>query len=273
MMSIQGQHIESEFWNRTFSERADRLPNTSAHPTIRILPETIVIKVGGQSVMDRGRSALLPLLDEIVELKDAGHQMIICTGGGTRARHIYALALDLEMPTGVLAALGASTPRQNAQMLQMLLARHGGVHLIFEDFEKLPLYFGLGCLPIMSGMPPFEFWETLPCVGRIPPHRTDSGVYLTAEFLGAKQVIYVKDEEGLYTADPKKDPRALHIARINVDDLLAMDLDDLVLEPPVLRYLKVGKHVRQVQIINGLRPGTLTRAIKGEAVGTLITAD
>lgn len=262
--------IASSFMDRTFSERDILEPE--ALP-IRILPDTVLIKVGGQSVMDRGGPALLPLAKEIVALKEAGHQMIVCTGGGTRARHIYSLALDLEMPTGVLAALGASTPRQNAWMLQMILAKHGAVYIVFEDFEKLPLYFRLGCLPIMSGMPPFEYWEKTPKVGRIPPHRTDTGVFLTGEFLGAKAVIFAKDEDGLFTADPKKDPDAKFISKIHVDELLAMDLGDLVIERAVLDYMKVARHVRQVQIVNGLRPGLLTRAVEGEHVGTIITAD
>lgn len=264
------QIIASSYMDRTFSERETR--DEGGPEPIRILPDTIVLKIGGQSIMDRGRPALMPLIEEIVQLKEAGHPIIIGTGGGTRARHIYSLALDLDLPTGVLAALGGSTPRQNAWMLQMLLAKHGGVYVVFEDFEKLPLYFRLGCLPIMSGMPPFEYWEKLPRVGRIPPHRTDSGVYLTGEFLGARHVIFVKDEDGLYTADPKKDPDARFIPEISVDDLIAMDLGDLVLERAVLDYMKLARHVRQVQIVNGLKPGLLSRAVAGEHVGTIIKA-
>ena len=41
----------------------------------------------------------------------------------------------------------------------MLLAKHGGVYLNPEDFEKLPLYFRVGCIPVMEGMPPYEYWE------------------------------------------------------------------------------------------------------------------
>ncbi|MBU6428620.1 MAG: uridine kinase, partial [Cyanobacteria bacterium REEB65] len=263
--------LSSAYMDRTFSEREP--PPEGSYRPLRILPETIVIKIGGQSIMDRGRAALMPILEEVVALKNAGKQLIVGTGGGTRARHIYSLALDLGLPTGVLAALGAGTPRQNAWMLQMLLAREGGVYVTFEDFEKLPLYFKLGCLPIMSGMPPFEYWEKLAPAGRIPPHRTDSGVYLTGEFLGSERVLFVKDEAGLYTADPKKDPGAEFIPRISVTDLLAMDLQDLVIERAILDYLPRARHVRQVQILNGLEPGQLTRAVSGEPVGTVISAD
>ena len=85
-------------------------------------------------------------------------------------------------------------------------------------------------------------------------------------------MIYVKDEDGLYTADPKKDRHARFIARVTVEELEAMDLDDVVVERSVLTLMKQAKHRRSVQIINGLKPGTLTRALNGEPVGTIITS-
>jgi molybdenum storage protein len=121
----------------------------------------------------------------------------------------------------VLAALGGYVPRQNARMVQMLLARHGGIFMLHDDFEKLPLYFRLGCMPIMTGMPPFGYWEKPTENGRIPQHRTDAGVFLSAEVLGAKRAIFIKDEDGLFTDDPKKNPSAELIPRIGARELLA----------------------------------------------------
>ena len=62
-------------------------------------PEVRVLKIGGQSIMDRGRAALFPLLEEIVAVKDR-YKLLLGTGGGTRARHIYSIASELEMPVG-----------------------------------------------------------------------------------------------------------------------------------------------------------------------------
>jgi len=86
-------------------------------------------------------------------------------------------------------------------------------------------------------------------------------------------MIYVKDEDGLYTADPKKDRGARFIPKITVAELLAMDLEDLVVERAVLELMQRAQHRREVRVINGLVPGNLTRALDGEDVGTLITAD
>ena len=239
---------------------------------VAMMPDTKVIKVGGQSIMDRGRAALFPILDELVALKDK-NKLLLCCGGGTRARHIYAMASDLELPTGVLAALGGYVPRQNARMLQMLLAKHGGLFIMHDDFEKLPLYFRLGCIPIMTGMPPFGYWEKPTEGGRIPAHRTDAGVFLTAEVLGVKRALFIKDEDGLFTDDPKKNPSATHIPRISAKELIARNLDDMVLERVVIEYLGRARFCHELQIVNGLKRGMVTRALEGEDVGTIIYKD
>ena len=95
-------------------------------------------------------------------------------------------------------------------------------------------------------------------------------MYLTAEFLGARSCIFVKDEQGLFSDDPKKNPRAKFIPRISVDELLARDLNDLVVERTVLENMRRAVQVREIQVINGLVPGNLTRALNGEHVGTVI---
>ncbi len=239
---------------------------------VAMMPDTRVVKVGGQSIMDRGRAALFPILDELAVAKD-NYKLLVCCGGGTRARHIYAMASDLELPTGVLAALGGYVPRQNARMLQMLLAKHGGLFIMHDDFEKLPLYFRLGCIPIMTGMPPFGYWEKPSEGGRIPEHRTDAGVFLTAEVLGAKRAIFIKDEAGLFEDDPKKNKSAKHIPRIKAKELLTLDLPDMILERVVVQYLTRSRFCTELQIINGLERGMVTRALEGEDVGTIISRD
>jgi molybdenum storage protein len=238
-----------------------------------VMPDVKVLKIGGQSVLDRGRAAVFPILDEIVEARRLGIQVVVLAGGGTRARHIYSIASELEMPTGVIATLGKYIPMQNARMLQMLLAKHGGLFMLPDDFEKLPLYLRMGCIPVMSGMPPFGYWEKREARTRIPQHRTDAGVFLSAEFLGAPRALFIKDEDGLYTDDPKKNKKAEHIPRITAKELLARDLPDMVIERIVLEYLGRSKFCTELQIVNGLKKGELTRALEGEDVGTIISRD
>lgn len=262
--------IDTAFRDVSFTHAdAERL--ASQTPVHRILPNLSVLKIGGQSFIDRGRAAVGPLVEQLVPLLSQ-HQILIGVGGGTRARHAYAVALDLGLPTQVLAKVGLAVPKQNARMLQMLLAEHGGILIDHEDLGKLPLYYRMGCVPILPGMAPFEYWEKPAATGRIPTHRTDAGIWLTAESLGAARCLFVKDERGLFTANPKVDKHATFIPRIHAGELLAMNLPDLIVEPIVLEYLQHAKCVREIQIFDGLVPGNLARALAGEHVGTIIYA-
>ena len=242
---------------------------TEGTSNFAILPWVNVVKIGGQSIIDRGRSAVYPLVQEIVENLER-HKMILGTGAGTRARHIYSLAIDLGLPTGVLTVLGTAVAWQNAQMLHYLLAQHGIPFIEPEGFGTLPHYLMERGAVVCQGMPPYKLWEPNPPIGRIPPQRTDTGCFLVAEVYGARKMIYVKDEDGLYTADPKKDPSAEFIPRISVHDLLARDLEDLIVERAVLEFMARARHVREIQFINGLKSGQLTAALNGEPVGTII---
>jgi molybdenum storage protein len=261
-------HIETRLMAESLMDR-ELLASTETDQVFRPLPDLKVIKLGGQSIVDRGAQVLLPLLDEIVAAR-AKYPLLVMTGGGTRSRHAYAIALDLGMPTGVLAKLGASISEQNALMVSILLAPHGGIKIGHEDVVKLPAYLALGVIPVMHAMPPYSLWEEPAEQGRIPPHRTDSGAFLTAEVVGARRCILVKDERGLFTADPKKDPSADFIPEIEVNELLALDLEDLAVERAMLHALARARSMRDVLIVNGREPGALTRALAGENPGTRI---
>jgi molybdenum storage protein len=55
-----------------------------------------------------------------------------------------------------------------------------------------------------------------------------------------------------------------------VQDLLARDLNDLVVERAVLDLMLNARHIREIQFVNGLKPGQLSAALDGEPVGTVI---
>jgi molybdenum storage protein len=261
-------HIESPLMGESLM-REGLLEETDTESVFRPLPDLNVLKIGGQSIIDRGREAVLPLVEELVEARKE-HDLLVLTGGGTRSRHAYAIALDLGMPTGVLAKLGSSISEQNALMLALLLTPYGGVKIGNDDLPKLAAYLALGTIPVMHAMPPYGLWEEPPDRGRIPPHRTDSGAFLTAEVLGVPRCILVKDERGLYTDDPKRNAQAEFIAEISVQELLERDLPDLPVERSMLRAMLGARSVEEVLIVNGREPGALTAALEGESPGTRI---
>lgn len=239
-------------------------------PQVRLFPDVSVLKVGGQSISDRGVKALPGILNEIAANKEH-HKMLLMAGGGTRSRHIYTIGLEMGMPTGVVAKFGHTISEQNALLIATLLAPWGGILIDPDDIVKLWSYFAQDCIPVCPGMPPYDYFSIPPETGRIPMHRTDVGTILMADIIGAKSCIYVKDEKGLFTDDPKKNPDAEFIPKISARELKEMDLDDLILERPCLDILMNSEVVGEVQIINGMEEGNITRALNGEHVGTIIT--
>jgi molybdenum storage protein len=239
-------------------------------PVRAILPKLNVLQVGGMSIMDRGSGAVLPLLDEIVANQDR-HLQVVGVGPGVRARHIFAVGLDLGLPTGALATLAAKSAAQNAYMVSCLLADAGFVYLEAPFIvQLLPAVLAAARGAVFNGIPPYDLWEHPPALGKIPPHGSDAGSYLVGEVFGARSIILLKDVDGLYAADPKTDADAEFIADIDAAELIARKLPTLPVEPLVLELLARGKLARSIRIVNGLVPGNLTPALDGEPVGTVI---
>ena len=268
-------HIGSDLMGESLVSKAF-LKQTEAKEYFRMHPDINVLKIGGQSIMDRGSEALMPILDVLIDVKDK-HKILLMTGGGTRARHVYSIGVDLGMPTGVLSKLGDKVSWQNAEMLAVLLSKHGGVKIGHGDnLEQLTMFCKLGYLPITYGIPPYGFFEHPAEHGSIPPHRTDCGAFLLAENIGARSLIFLKDEKGLYERDPKKVAASKRdqlkfYDRISARELLDLDLDDLIIERPIVSLLQRAKCLKELQIIDALRhPEHIPAALAGEHVGTII---
>jgi molybdenum storage protein len=238
-------------------------------PQERLYPDVKMMKIGGQSICDRGVKALPDILKEIVQNRK-NHKMVLTTGGGTRSRHIYTLGLEMGMPTGVIAKFGSMVSEQNALMIATLLSPWGGVQIGHADIVKLPTYFAENIIPVMHGMPPYDYFAIKPKVGRIPIHRTDVGLVILADLVGSRTVLFIKDENGLYSEDPKKNPDAKFIAEIGAQELLDSGQDDLVIERPCLEIIQNSEVLEKIQVVNGLVPGNITKALNGEHVGTYI---
>lgn len=271
-------HIDSRLMGESLVSK-EFLKRTEAKEYFRMHPEINVLKIGGQSIIDRGANAILPIVDVLVEAKEK-HTMILMTGGGTRARHVYSIGVELGMPPGVLSKLGDKVSWQNAEMLTVLLAKHGGIKIGHGDnLEQLTMFCQLGYLPITYAIPPYGYFEHPAEHGSIPPHRTDCGAFLLAENIGARSLIYLKDERGLFDRDPKKAKGSAvknmkFFDRISATELLELDLDDLIIERPILTLLQRSKCIRELQIIDALHhPEHILAALDGEHVGTIIHSD
>lgn len=265
-------HIESKLMRESLVDKRV-IAKTHSEREFKILPDVVLVGLGGHSIFDRGREVILPLVEELSAARATHKNLVIGVGGGTRVRHTVSVALDLGLPTGGVAQLVGAMEELNAVLLNAFLAKHGSIVMQREHFWELPLYLESGMLPIVISIPPYHFWEPPPEAGPIPAHGSDFGLFIVAEVLGMKKLIFVKDEDGLYEADPKKHPDAKLIPKTTLASLLEKMPEELILDRQLFDAWRTARHVKTVQIVNGTKPGQLTRALAGEDVGTVITKE
>jgi molybdenum storage protein len=264
-------HIDSLLMRESLIDK-ELMARTEQGPVVRMLPDVHVLKIGGRSIIDRGKSALFPVVEALGALLSK-ERLILSTGGGARSRHVFSIGLDLGLPTGVLAQLSIADALGNAHILGTLLAPYGVVAIPPEMFgHLLPLFVRSVPGVIFNGDPPYSIWEHPPQVGRIPPHRTDAGTFLVAECFGTRTLTFVKDVDGLYDRDPGE-PGAQLVREVGVSELTRMNLSTLPFDRVLLKLLKHAKLVERFQIVNGLKPETIAAAVAGEHVGTFVYRD
>lgn len=271
--SFAAKDVPSPLMRQTLLDR--ELVRPLDRPVIPLLPWLNVVVIGGRSIMDKGRDAVVPVVDELrAALPD--HRLLILTGPGIRGRHVLGVGLDLGLPTGVLAALTSAEAEQNGHLIAALLAEQGVSYLSHATIaHQLAVHLAASRAAVSNGYPPYGIYEFPPEVGKIPPHRTDTGAFLLADAYGAARLIYVKDVDGVFTSDPAASngsPVEL-IPRIGAGALLARKLDTLPVDALVLQLMAHAKNQKEIQIVNGLTPGNITKALQGEHVGTLVHAD
>jgi molybdenum storage protein len=268
------KHVPSSLMRQTLLDRDLVLPATDREP-IRLLPWLGVVKIGGRSIMDRGPEAVTSVVDELKEVLSE-HRLLIATGSGIRSRHIFSVGLDLGLPTGVLAALSSTDAEQNGHIIAALLAEQGVAYLPHATVgHQLPVFLAAARGVVTNAIPPYELYEFPPEVGRIPPHRSDAGALLIAEAYGASRVVLVEDVDGVYTADPNgpEGKGAELIAKVGASELKGMNLASLPFDRIVLDLMAHARLVKEIQVVNGLKRGSIARALAGEHVGTIVHAD
>jgi molybdenum storage protein len=262
------KHVGSPLARQTLLDSELTRPVADKRP-IQLLPWLQVVKIGGRSIMDRGADAILPLVNELRNLLPE-HRLLILTGAGIRARHVYSVGLDLGLPVGSLAPLAASEAGQNGHILALLLAPEGVSYLEHPTIaNQLAIHLMATRAVVGSAFPPYHHHE-FP-TSRIPPHRADTGAFLLADALGAAGLTIVEDVDGVYDADPKgpREKEAKLLPETSAADL-AKHEGTLPFDRALLEVMATARHIERVQLVNGLVPGRLTAALRGAHVGTII---
>lgn len=264
-------HVQSMLMRESLLDK--KVMSSTETPVVPMLPFCHVLKIGGRSVIDNGKKAVYPLV-EAIRRALGEFKLVIGTGGGVRSRHVTSIGMDLGMPTGVLAQLRIIDALGNAHLLGTLLAPQGVIAIPPEILgHMLPFFINAAPGVICNGDPPFSIWEHAPKMGRIPPHRTDAGTFLLAECYGCATHTLIKDVDGLYDSDPKLNSDAKFIPEITVSELKQRKLQTLPFDRVLIDLLGNARQMKQFQIINGLKPELLVRALRGEHVGTIVKKD
>lgn len=261
------KHVLSPLAQQTLQNNDLTRPVASIQP-IKLLPWLQVIKIGGR-LIDRGAEVLLPLVEELRKLLPE-HRLLILTGAGVRARHVYSVGLDLGLPVGSLAPLAASEAGQNGHILAAMLSSEGVSYVEHPTVaDQLAIHLAAAPAVVGSAFPPYHHHE-FPH-SRLPRHRGDTGAFLLADALGAAGLTIVDDVDGVYDCDPngasgseaKLISEATAEALFNSDGSLPVDRD-------LVDVMRNASNLKRVQVVNGLVPGRITAALRGEHVGTLI---
>jgi molybdenum storage protein len=261
------KHLNSGLATMTLLDRSLTSP-IADKPPIRLLPWLQVVKIGGR-ILDRGAEAILPLVAEIRSLLPE-HRLLLLTGAGIRARHVMRVGLDLGLPVGSLAPLAASEAGQNGHILASLLSAEGVSYVDRPTVAgQLSLHLEATRAVVSSAFPPYHSHE-FPH-SRIPMHRADTGAFLVADALGAAALTILEDVDGICDLDPNG-PEGARAKLVRETDHaeLAANAGTLPVDRALPEVMANARHIRRVQVINGLVPGRLTAALRGESVGTVI---
>lgn len=168
----------------------------------------VTICVGGSILAPDGPDVecISGLARALYKLRLDKHEVLVVTGGGGIARRYIEAGKRLNLPSSKLDMLGIDVTRLNARMLILALGDLASPEPVktFEDAIHASLK---NKIPVMGGT--------------MPGQTTDAVAAMLAKASVSDLLIFISDVDGIYTADPKKDPSAKKIERMTSRELAA----------------------------------------------------
>lgn len=223
----------------------------------------IVLKIG--HALFKGHSIELEKIrgtaDAILRLHNAGHRMVVVVGGGEPSRTYINAARSLGADHATCDEIGIMVTRINALLLSIAFGEASSRNIIgsFEDLER---QLDAARDKILVGG------------GFTPAQSTDAVAALIAERLKADLLVKTTDVDGVYNADPKKNPDAKLLREVSIRRLRKiLGQESTPGEYRLLDQVSLSILERSripVVIVNGSDPENIVRAASGEKVGTRI---
>lgn len=246
----------------------------------------IVVKVGTRLLVDGDRdldrASLQQLVDDLVAVREQGRLVVLVSSGAIGAG---LRPLGLPRRPASIPELQACAAVGQARLMQAYndaLARHGytaaQILLTHADFQDRRRYLNfrntLRALAPGKVLPVINENDTV-SVEEIRFGDNDILAALVANAIDADLTILLSDTDGLYSADPRKDPRARRldmVERITPEiEAMADSAADLGTGGMVskIRAAKVVTAAGGAMILAGGRTDSLTKILSGEPAGTL----
>ena len=228
----------------------------------------ILLKLSGEALMgdeDYGISpkVIATVAREIVEAQRAGAEIGLVIGGGNIFRGAGLAAAGMDRVTG--DHMGMLATVINALAMADALEKQGGyarvmsaikINEVAEDYIRRRairhMEKGRICLFAAGTGNPF--------------FTTDSAAALRASEIGADLLLKATKVDGIYDADPKKNPGAKRFEYLRYDDVIARNLQVM----DTAAFALCRDNGVPLRIYDMMQPGALMRILRGEPIGTLV---
>lgn len=228
----------------------------------------ILLKLSGESLMGDSQYGINPafigrIANEVLELTSIGVQVGMVIGGGNIFRGVGLAAEGLDRVTadqmGMLATVMNALAMQDALEKRGMYARVMSalkINQICEDYirRRAVRHLEKGRVVIFAAGTGNPFFTT------------DSAASLRAIEVGAQLLLKATKVDGVYSADPMKEPNAERYTRLSYDDVLHRKLNVMDATAIVL----CRDYDMPLRVFNINKAGALMRIVMGEDEGTLV---
>jgi uridylate kinase len=228
----------------------------------------VLLKLSGEALMGEqpfgiSRVTTERMVEDIAEVIRLDTELAIVIGGGNIFRGVALGASGMERATADYMGMMATI--MNAMALQDAMQRAGlearvqsalNVEQVVEPYirPKALRYLEEGKVVIFAAGTGNPFFTT------------DTAAALRGSEIGAQIVLKATKVDGVYSADPNKEPTAERYTRISFDDALARNLQIM----DATAFALCRDQQLPIRVFNIAKPGALLRAVLGEDEGTLV---
>jgi uridylate kinase len=229
----------------------------------------ILLKLSGESLAGNGNqgisdSVLEEYSQQIIEILNAGCEVAIVIGGGNIFRGISGTESGFDRVKG--DQMGMLATVINSLALESAISRSGGKAKVFTAIRMEPVGELFNRDKVIEAMKNRTVCILAGGTGN-PFFTTDTAAALRAVEIGADVLLKGTRVDGVYTADPEKDPAAEKFDTISFEDVIGRRLK--VMDSTAFTMCRDNNMPLIVFDMN--KSGNLKKLVHGEKVGTLVS--